>query len=44
MFAIVTDSTSSTPTDVLEGQGVQVVPLTISFGSDNYVEGIDLAP
>lgn len=44
MFAIVTDSTSSTPTDVLEGQGVQVVPLTISFGSESYVEGVDLSP
>lgn len=43
MFAIVTDSTSSTPAAELEVQGVTVVPLTIVFGSDVYREDLDMS-
>ena len=44
MFAIVLDSTSSTPTAQLKEQGVAVVPLTVRFGEQEYVDGEDLLP
>lgn len=44
MFAIVTDSTSDIPLTRLDELGVSVVPLTISFGDEVYVDGFELEP
>ncbi len=44
MFAIVLDSTSATPTPRLKEQGVSVVPLTVRFGEDEYIDGQTMLP
>lgn len=44
MFAIVLDSTSATPTAQLAEQGVTVVPLTVRFGEEEYVDGQTMLP
>ena len=44
LFAIVMDSTSSTPTAQLKEQGVSVVPLTVRFGEEEYVDGETMLP
>ncbi len=41
---VVTDSTSDLPLAMRQELGIEVVPLTISFGGTNYRDGIDLAP
>ena len=41
---IVTDSASDLPTDVAEAHGITVVPLTIRFGDESFVDGVDLSP
>jgi DegV family protein with EDD domain len=40
---IVTDSVSDLPPAVADDLGIAVVPLTVSFGSDTYRDGIDLS-
>ena len=43
-IAIVTDSTSSLPADVVEQYDLRVVPLQVVVGDECLTEGIDLAP
>jgi DegV family protein with EDD domain len=40
---IVTDSSADLPADDVERLGVEVVPLSIRFGSDEYTDGVDLS-
>ena len=40
--AIVTDSVSDLPPDVAARQGITVVPLTVSFGSESFRVNVDL--
>ncbi|MEO7422912.1 MAG: DegV family protein [Ornithinibacter sp.] len=42
--ALVTDSTAYLPADLLEGLGVQVVPLHVVVGGREHCEGIDIEP
>lgn len=39
---IVTDSSADLPADVVERLGIEVVPLSIRFGADEYTDGVDL--
>jgi len=39
---IVTDSTADIPRDQAEGAGITVVPLTVFFGDEAYLDGVDL--
>lgn len=41
---VVTDSTSDLPQTLLNRYGIKVVPLTVSFGSESYEDGIDITP
>jgi len=43
MIKIVTDSSSDIPADLVEEHDLSVVPLTIRFGDDEYVDGVDLS-
>src|SRR5262245_54760536 len=40
---IVTDSSADLPADEAERLGVEVVPLSIRFGTDEYTDGVDLS-
>ena len=40
---IVTDSSADLPADVVERLGIEVVPLSIRFGADEYTDGVDLS-
>ncbi|MFW2339697.1 MAG: DegV family protein, partial [Acidimicrobiia bacterium] len=42
MIRIVTDSSSDIPPDLLEAHSIEVVPLTIRFESQEFVDGLDL--
>jgi DegV family protein with EDD domain len=42
--AVVTDSVSDLPPQVAEEFGITVVPLVVRFGTDTYLDGIDLTP
>jgi DegV family protein with EDD domain len=44
MFAIVSDSCSSTSVNDLVSRGVSICPLTVTFGTENYRDGIDMTP
>lgn len=39
---VVTDSAGDLPRDVAAGMGIEVVPLTIRFGEDELMDGVDL--
>lgn len=39
---IVTDSTADLPTEVASSLGITVVPLTVFFGDDAYLDGVEL--
>ena len=39
---ILTDSTADIPPKVAEALGITVVPLTVSFGNESYLDGIEL--
>ena len=39
---VVTDSTSDVPADIARDLGIDIIPLTISFGEQRYRDGIDL--
>ncbi len=41
---VVTDSTSDLPDRLASPLGIEVVPLTISFGAESFLDGIDLSP
>lgn len=41
-IAWVTDSTSSLPDDFIKENDIYVVPLSIIFGEDSYLEGVDI--
>jgi DegV family protein with EDD domain len=41
-FRVVTDSTSDVPPEWRERFGITVVPLTVSFGTDSFADGIDI--
>lgn len=43
MIRIVTDSSSDIPARIVEELGITVVPLTIRFGTDEYVDGVELS-
>jgi DegV family protein with EDD domain len=40
---IVTDSAADLPSDEVAGLGVEVVPLSIRFGSEEFTDGVDLS-
>jgi DegV family protein with EDD domain len=40
---IVTDSTCDLPKEIATQHGITVVPLYINFGSENYLDGVDLS-
>lgn len=42
MIRIVTDSSSDLPVEVQQQHGITIVPLTIRFGSETFVDGVDL--
>lgn len=39
---ILTDSTADIPSTVAESLGITVVPLTVSFGNESYLDGVEL--
>ena len=41
---IVTDSTSDLPRELAEELGITVVPLSVSFGTEAFKDGVDLSP
>lgn len=41
---IVTDSTSDIPLELRERYGIVTVPLTVQFGTESYVDNVDLTP
>lgn len=43
MIAVITDSSSDLPPDVAAAYGIRVVPLGIQFGSESFLDGVDLA-
>ena len=43
-IALVTDSTCDIPAEWLEQFQIGVVPLTIIFGDEQYLDGVDLMP
>jgi DegV family protein with EDD domain len=43
-IAVVTDSSSDLPTDLVAAHGIGVVPLSIRFGDEELVDGRDLTP
>jgi DegV family protein with EDD domain len=40
---IVTDSAADIPSDVVAAEGITVVPLTVSFGDESFVSGVELS-
>ena len=40
---IVTDSTCDLPEEIVAQHGITVVPLYINFGSESYLDGVDLS-
>lgn len=43
-IALVTDSTCDLPGELLQQYGVQVVPLNVTFGTENFLDGVTLSP
>ncbi|MFZ6020007.1 MAG: DegV family protein [Chloroflexota bacterium] len=43
-IAIVTDSTANIPAEWVEQYAIRIVPLKIHWGSETYLDGIDLTP
>ena len=41
--AVVTDSTADLAPDVAAAHGIRVVPLTVRFGADEFLAGVDLS-
>lgn len=42
--AVVTDSTSDLPRDLVEQLGIRVVPLSVAFGTETFISGITIDP
>lgn len=42
MVAIVTDSTSDLPIDIVEEKNIQIVPLHIVWGSESLIDGVEI--
>lgn len=42
--AIVTDSTADLPRELAQELGVAVVPLTVRFGEESFLDGVELSP
>ena len=40
---IVTDSGADIPSELIKSLGIVVVPLTLSFGDQSYLDGVDLS-
>ncbi len=40
---VITDSTSDLPIALRESLGIQIVPLTVSFGTTSYLDGVDIS-
>jgi DegV family protein with EDD domain len=43
-IAVVTDSAANLPPDVAERHGIHVVPLTIVWGDETFLDGVDMTP
>ena len=43
-IAIVTDSTAYLPKDFVEHHNIRVVPLSIHWDNDTFMDGIDMTP
>jgi len=43
-IAIVTDSTANLPPDFIEYHNIQVLPLKIHWGDENFEDGVDITP
>ena len=41
---VVTDSTADLPRELVESQGIAVVPLTVRFGTEEFRDGVDITP
>jgi len=41
---VVTDSAADIPADLARSKGITVVPLTVRFGSESYLSGVELGP
>lgn len=41
---VITDSTSDLPPSVRQALGIDVVPLTVTFGTTSYADGVDITP
>lgn len=41
---VVTDSTCDLPGRLVRRLGIQVIPLTVSFGKDQYLDGVEIQP
>ena len=41
---IVTDSTAYLPKQLIDEHGIEVVPLHVHFGTDDYADGVDITP
>lgn len=39
-FAVVTDSTADIPSDMARAHGIEVVPLTVTFGDESFPDGL----
>ncbi len=40
---IVTDSAADLPADIASANGIEIVPLSVRFGSDSYLSGVELS-
>ncbi|MCB2180017.1 DegV family protein [bacterium] len=43
-FAIITDSTTAFPDDLLEKYAINVVPLTVNWNGKSYLDNVDITP
>jgi fatty acid-binding protein DegV len=43
-IAIVTDSSALLPSDSIVAHDIHVVPLTVLWGSDTYLDGVEITP
>lgn len=43
-FAIITDSTAAFPTELLEEHAISVVPLTVNWDGNSYLDNVDITP
>ena len=41
---VITDSTSDLPASLRQQYGIEVVPLTVQFGSESFRDGVDITP